>query len=219
MRKLAMVAAAALLAACGDGGGDGGGGGGTTDVTLAGPLAATIRSGAYAPFSGTCTVGPASLAFAGAFVAVSTAPNQCTEAVAGREVAGSTSLFISLAKVALTGTSTALDNATYPLFTGGLPSFDAQGNARFSTVAAQRNGASAAPGLGCTKVAEPVATAASVTVTSVSTSRIAGSVTATLDDGTTVSGTFDVSTCGLTISVDPATCEPTGLPNPTTCTP
>jgi hypothetical protein len=220
MRRLTTLALAALLAACGDGDDDGGnGGGGGTAVTLTGPLAASLNQGFYGPVAGACDpLGTGNVGFAGAFVALSTAPALCSEAIAGREVGNATTLFFSIAKVATTAATTTLDAAAYPLFTGSLPAIDAQGNLRFSVIGASRSGTSAGAGLGCTTVGEGAATSGSVTITAVSATSISGSVTATLDDGSSASGTFTASTCGLSLTVDPTSCEPTGLPQPTACT-
>jgi hypothetical protein len=211
MRTLAMLALAALLAACGDDDDDDGGGGGGSNVTLTGPLAGTLTNGTYAGASGSCDPGlGTTVGFAGAFVVVSTAANQCSEALAGREVANATSLFVTVAKFNLTGAATSLDPGTYPL---DIPSLDG----RVALIALDRSGTSAGAGLGCTTVASPTAVTGSVNITSVSSSSISGNVSATFDDGTSASGSFSASTCGIALTIGPD-CEPSGLPDPTTCT-
>ena len=147
MRTMAMVALAALLAACGDDDDDGGGGGGTS-VTLSGPVAGTLTSGTSAPVAGSCAVeGVGTVGFGGAFVAVSTAADQCSEAIAGRDVANATTLFISVVRVALGTTSSTLDAGTYPLLVG-FPLPDAQGIARSRSSASRRTARRPAPGSG-----------------------------------------------------------------------
>jgi hypothetical protein len=217
MKKTAMLLAlAAVLAACGDDGddGDGGGGngGGTSNVTLTGPLAGSLTNGFYGSASGSCTFGETSLSFSTGFVAVSTGANLCSEALAGREVANATTLFISLGRFSLTGGSPSLDAGTYPLDTP-----DVLGG-RMAVAFVERSGTSAGAGLGCNIAGEGAAVSGTVTVSSVSATSISGSITATFDDGTSASGTFSGSTCGISYTVDPATCEPTGLPDPATCT-
>jgi hypothetical protein len=211
MRTVAMLALAALLAACGDDDDNGGGGGGGSSVTLTGPLAGTLTNGTYASASGTCDPGlGTTVGFAGAFVVVSTAANQCSEALAGRDVANATTLFVTVARFNLTGTATSIDPGTYPL---DIPSVDG----RLALITLERSGTSAGAGLGCMTMASPTSTDGSVTITSASSSSISGSVTATFDDGTSASGSFSASTCGIPLTIGPD-CEPSGLPDPGTCT-
>lgn len=211
-RILVLGLAALLATACGDDDDDNGGNGGASNVTLSGTLAGSLTSGFYGTASGSCTFGETSIAFSTGFVAVSTAANLCSEAIAGREVANATTLLISLGRFSLTGGSPTLDAGTYPLDVPDLL------GGRMAVAFVERSGTSAGAGMGCTVAGEGVAVSGSVTVTSVSASAISGSVTATFDDGTSASGTFEASTCGISYTVDPATCEPTGLPDPDTCT-
>jgi hypothetical protein len=215
---LAMVALAALLAACGDE--DDYDGGGGTSVTLSGgSTSGTLTNGAAIRLSGSCD--PADVgtfAVAVAFVAVSTHADLCAAASAGRDLANATTLELGIFKVATTATSTSLDAGTYVTFAGSsVPLPDAQGNVRAAVIrAVATGGAASPPATGCVENADGVATTGTVTVTAVTADSISGSVSATLDNGTTVSGTFTAPTCGVTATLGPS-CEPTGLPDDDTC--
>jgi hypothetical protein len=57
-----------------------------------------------------------------------------------------------------------------------------------------------------------------VTVTSVSSTRISGTMDLTLSNGGTMRGAFDAPSCAVAIGLDPSTCSITGLPAPGTGT-
>lgn len=215
MRTIAAIALAALLVACGD---DDEGDGGGNDVTLTGTIAGRLTNGASKILTGTCATEIGDVGFAGALVAVSTVPDLCAAFTAGREPANSTSMLITFVNLNLTGGPASV-GGTYTVWDGvGVPPLDLVGmKAAYAFISVARSGGPVAGQAECAVLGSGDATTGSVTITSATASSVAGTVTATFDDGTSASGSFSASGCDVPVIVDPTTCEVTGIPATTSC--
>jgi hypothetical protein len=218
MRTIAAITLAALLVACGDDDDDDGNGGGGNEVTLTGTIAGRLTNGTSKILSGTCGTDFGDVGFAGALVAVSTAPDLCAAFTAGREPANSTSLLITFVNLNLTGGPASL-GGTYTVWDGvGTPPLDLQGmKAAYAFISVARSGGPVAGQPECAVLGSGDATTGSVTITSATATAVAGTVTATFDDGTSATGSFSASGCDVPVTVDPTTCEVTGIPDTMSC--
>ncbi len=216
MRRIAAVMLFVLWA-CGDGedGDDGGG----TDVTLTGEISGSVSNATSVSVTGACTFESLSVGISAAAIGITTAANPCQALQQGRDPANATILGIALVRVGLGG-SVPLATGTYafwdPLTSPGDPPADGQlGVVRFFFGEVEKNGGPVAGQPSCEEITADI-TGGTVTVSSISSSGIVGSVDLTLSNGGTARGSFDAPACSVAASVDPTSCE-VDLPSAVTC--
>ena len=217
-RVLVSIAAAAALA-CG-GSSSSGGGTGTKVSVGTGPYAGTYTNGAGVSASGSCSAGGFGLT--GALVSVglsSSGADLCQALAHGVEPASATAITVSVAKLNALGQAQQITPGTYAIvdLTGSLPTPDASGTASLAIASASKSGTSAGTGQGCTTVASEDAASGTVIISSVTSSRVAGTVNARLKStGSLVNGAFDVPLCPGTFTVG-GSCSIEGIPGATSC--
>jgi hypothetical protein len=225
MRRLAAVLAlAGVLGACGDDKDDdnGGGGGGGSSVAVTGGTSGTLSNATALRANGQCSqptdVGTLDLSFSTAFIVVTSATIACQALQQGNEPRNTTSVLVTVERIGV-AQSAPLATGTYSFYDfSGDPPVDDQNTARVMFGFAKRSGSTpdTVDG-GCVAVSEASITSGTVTITNVSASSISGTISAGLDDGGTVTGSFTAPTCAVTLGVGPTTCELTGLPDTATC--
>jgi hypothetical protein len=220
MKRVIALCVVGLLAACGDDDDDGGGPPPGSSVTLTGPLAGPIASSTALSLAGQCSpAGLITVSGTAVAVAFTTASiDACQYLQQNREPANATTAVVTVAR--FSGASqTPLTAGAYTV--GSTPTFDTSGNASYARVDVVRSaGPSSTPGEGCEDApGETEHAAGTVTITSATATRVAGSLDVTLRDGGRISGPFDVPICPFNgLSLDPTTCEPQVVASgPTTC--
>jgi hypothetical protein len=212
MKRALVLCLAGLLAACGsDDNGDGGSGAGS--VTLTGPLGGNLASSTALSFTGQCTLAGISVSGAAVAVAFTTASvNACQFLQQNREPSNATTASVLVARFNTGGQAVSVTPGTYTV--SSTPNLDGT-LARVDVT--RSDGPSSTAGEGCEDVGETESASGTVTITSATASRVAGSLDVALRDGGRLAGSFDVPTCALSTSIDPTTCEPTVSTAPTTC--
>jgi hypothetical protein len=192
----------------------GGGGGGNTLP------AGTLGGAAFTPVDGVavslptspCNFSGTSLSATAMLLAFTNVPSTCSafQAVgACNDKANAILVSVAIARTNASGTASAIGPGTYSLTTGTVTP-DASGNLTRTNLNYSKTNAT------CVDAASSVTpTSGSVTITSVTSSRVTGSVTMAFSDGSSFSGNFDVAICGVSFNVcDVGSCSGTG-----TCVP
>jgi len=223
-RRVLVTIAAAVALACGSSSSSNGGGTGTSVSVGTGPFSGTYTNGAGVSASGSCSI--QGFGLTGAVVSAglsSSAVNLCQALATGAEPANAVTLTVSVAKLNIAGQAQTITPGTYTVIDlngGALPQVDTtSGNASLALVSASKSGGSAGAGQGCTQVSSDDAVSGTVIIGSVSTSRVSGTVNATLKNGAgIVNGAFDVPLCSGNFTVGGTnTCAIGGIPSPTSC--
>jgi hypothetical protein len=222
-RRVLVSIAAAVALACGSSSSSNGGGTGTSVSVGTGPYSGTYTNGAGVSASGSCSI--QGFGLTGSVVSAglsSSAANLCQALAAGAEPANAVTLTVSVAKLNIAGQAQTITPGTYTVVDlngGALPQVDTSGNASLALVSASKSGGSAGAGQGCALVSADDAASGTVIIGSVSTSRVSGTVNATLKNGAgIVNGAFDVPLCSGAFTVGGTnTCAIGGIPSPTSC--
>jgi hypothetical protein len=193
----------------------GGGGGGNTlpSGTLGGVAFTPVDGVAVSLPVRSCVFGGVNTSATAMLIAFTNVPNSCSafQAVgACNDKANATLVSVTIEKAnVLGGTASAIGPGTYVL-NNGPPTPDASGYFTRTNLNYSKTNAT------CVDAAASVTpTSGSVTLTSVTSSQVAGSVTVAFSDGSSFSGSFDVAICGVSFNVcDAGNCTGTG-----TCVP
>jgi hypothetical protein len=162
-----------------------------------------------------CRTGNVNLAASAGFIAFTTLTDTCQRIQQRQDAANAIITGVALVRVG-TGSSVPLATGTYTFFdisSGGLPPFDLTTQSASLVVAgtAVKNGGSAGAGMGCTTVEEAQVTGGTVTLSSVDSSTLVGTVNLTLSNGGAITGNFNAPLCTTNADIT-GTCEVTGLP-------
>ena len=220
MKRVISILGACLAlggtVACGSGTSTSGGGGAGNTLP-----SGTLGGVGFTPVDGvalllpvrTCTFSGASVSATAMLLAFTNVPSTCSAfQVVGACNDKASAILVSVAIEkgnASGGTASAIGPGTYGL-TIGPPTPDASGNFTRTNLNYSKTNAT------CVDAASSVTpTSGSVTITSLTSSQVTGSVTAAFSDGSTFSGNFDVPICGVSFNVcDVGSCSGTG-----TCVP
>jgi hypothetical protein len=217
MRAITAVVVAGVLLACGSDSKSNGGSSSGTSIALSGSpnitgtlnqaTAIIVNNKACNPGTGTVTAAAAVLVF-------STLSNACELLQQQRDPANTTAASIVLARIGTPQTVT-IGTGGYTFFdvnSGGLPPFDLATQTASMVVAggAVKNGGSAGVGQGCLPVETTEVNGGSVTVSSVTSTAIAGTADVTLANGGAIKGNFNASICSTGANIE-AGCDVTGI--------
>lgn len=203
--RLMMLGVALTMAGCGSSsggsGGTPGGGGGAGFTAPSGSLGGTAFTAtgaigiAYTP--AVCTIG-GTVGFTMLQVLFTNVPNLCSAYLAVGQCSDKANLVAVNAGVQRYkpgGATTALTAGTYPL-TLTTPAADANGNYTQTFIGYMKTNVT------CVDAAAAVTTTAgSLTISTISATRVTGSLTATFSDGGSYSGPFDVPICADSTSI------------------
>lgn len=142
-----------------------------------------------------------------AVAVISTVANACAAIQQGADQANATGVFVTVVRAGL-DSGTALTTGDYQVSETPVVSGT---SATWAFVQAGRTDAQCAP------AESAVGVSGTVQITRVSASEIAGTLDVTLDTGDRVTGPFRAPTCAVQATIDPVTCEPTGIPDQTSC--
>lgn len=171
----------------------------------------TVTNATAIRATGACDVdtgaGIVSVTADAAVAVVSDVTNACAALQQGRDQANATGVFVTLVRAGL-DSGTRLTTGEYEV--SETPSISGT-SATWAFVTAGVTDAQCAP------TASGVGVSGTVNVTRVTGGEISGTLNVTLDTGDTVTGTFRAPSCAIQATIDPTTCEPTGIPDQTTC--
>jgi hypothetical protein len=220
MKRVIYILGACLAlggaVACGSSTSSSGGGGGGTTLP-----SGTLGGAAFTPVDGvavwlparTCTFGGATVSATAMLLAFTNVPSSCSAyqtVGACNDKANAIVVSAAIEKGNVSGgTASTIGPGTYSL-TNGTVTPDASGNFTRTNLSYSKTNAT------CVNAASLVnPTSGSVTITSLTSSQVTGSVTVAFSDGSSFSGNFDVAICGVSFNVcDVGSCSGTG-----TCVP
>lgn len=186
MKRHLAILVSVFLTACGGGGGGGGGGPGS-------PVTGTLQGAAFTPVEGgglalgptTCTVGPATINAAALILGFSSFSGLCAFGEASHfcdEKASATIFTVSIAKIGA-GPQTPVGPGNYTLGTTSSQVVDA------SYVKTNAACVDSVPGT--------VTASGQVVISSISATRVVGSLDVSFSDGSRMQGAFDVGLCSF----------------------
>jgi hypothetical protein len=218
MRAITAVIAAGVLLACGSSSSNNNNSGTSTSVALSGSanISGTLDQATAIVVNGkSCTTSGANLTASAGFIAFSTLPNACQQIQQRQDPQNAMLAGVALARISA-GSSVSLTTGTYTFFdttSGGVPPFDPTSLTASLVVAgtAVKNGGPAGAGMGCATVEETQVTGGTVTLSSVTSSAVAGTVDLTLKNGGKITGSFHAPICQTSADIT-ATCDVTGIP-------
>jgi hypothetical protein len=219
MKRVIYILGACLAlggaVACGSGTSSSSGGGGGNTLP-----SGTLGGAAFTPVDGVavllptspCNISGTSLSATAMLLAFTNVPSTCSafQAVgACNDKANAILVSVAIARTNVSGTASAIGPGTYSLTTGTVTP-DGSGNVTRTNLNYSKTNAT------CVDAAASVTpTSGSVTITSLTSSRVTGSLTMAFSDGSSFSGTFDMAICGVSFNVcDVGSCSGTG-----TCVP
>ncbi len=193
MRRSVGLWVAVIAVGCGGGGGGGGGSVGATSggtaLTATGTTAFTATNATSVTGGTSCQAAGATVGLAYAALIASDQGGICGYLQRNQDKAGARSIQVAIARLDPLNATTSLLAANYPVVSS--PTTETL----FALVSVSQSDAA------CRST--PVfAKAGTVSVTSIANGRIQGSLNATLTDGGTVSGTFDVEDCAVSFPGD-----------------